>query len=162
MSTSLDYHQMYSTQRPWQFTCLEWARINTLLSHINRLFPFRAIEKTQKGLSRIWSDVGRSELGGGKVAIDCGTIAAAERESVTSHPATALLTDIDSRRIREPAYSMGQPSGISLASRAASIAAAASPVTQPRQMSALPFSHHSAASFVFASLFSFSHAATSR
>ena len=59
-------------------------------------------------------------------------------------------------------YSIGQPSGISFAARAASIAAAASPVTQPRQMSALPFSHHSAASFVLASLFSFSHAATSR
>lgn len=66
------------------------------------------------------------------------------------------------RRYGTSVYSMGQPSGISFAARAASIASAASSVTQPRQMSALPFSHHSAASFVLASLFSFCHAATSR
>ena len=66
------------------------------------------------------------------------------------------------RRYDTSVYSMGQPSGISFAARAASIASAASSVTQPRQMSALPFSHQSAASLVVASLFSFSQAATPR
>ena len=57
-------------------------------------------------------------------------------------------------------YSVGHPSGVSLAISAVSIAAAASGVTHSLQTSTLPFSHHSAESFAVASMFSLCHAAT--
>ena len=59
------------------------------------------------------------------------------------------------------AYSVGHPSGISLAASASSIAAAASSVTHPLQMSDLLFSHHRAASLLVAPLFAFCQRATS-
>ena len=58
------------------------------------------------------------------------------------------------------ATSVGQPSGISLASRADSMASAASSVIHWLHTATLPFSHQRAASFVLASGFSFCQAAT--
>ena len=55
---------------------------------------------------------------------------------------------------------MGQPSGVSLASRAVLMASAASAVTQPAQTSGLPFSHQTAVSLMLASLFSPRHLPT--
>ena len=60
-----------------------------------------------------------------------------------------------------PSYPVGQPSGISLVSRADMMASAASPVTQPVQMSVLVFSHQRAESFVSAFGLSPSQATTS-